>query len=86
MSFGDDQGHEILIPTVSDDGRILSDDEAIATYYQNGQHLGIFATPDEATSFAQKLHEDYAAGNYDKSGKVLTTVAGVPIAPAVSHK
>lgn len=56
MSIGTDEG-EVLIPTVSEDGsRVLSDDEAIEQYRQTGQHLGIFSTPDEATSFADRLH------------------------------
>jgi hypothetical protein len=57
MSFGDENGREILIPTVSDDGRIMSDDEAINNYYQTGKHLGIFNSPDAATAYAKRLHE-----------------------------
>lgn len=49
-------GNEILIPTVSDDGRILSDREAINQYRRTGQHLGIFSDPDSATDYAEKLH------------------------------
>lgn len=56
MSFGTDQG-EILVPTVSDDGRILTTDEAIENYRQTGRHLGIFATPDAATAYAERLHK-----------------------------
>jgi hypothetical protein len=55
MSIGTDQG-EVLIPTVSDDGRIMPDEEAIAVFQQTGRHLGIFDTPERATSYAEQLH------------------------------
>lgn len=57
MSFGDG-GREVLIPTVTDDGRIVSDDEAIRLYRQTGKHLGIFDRPENATLYAEKLHQD----------------------------
>ena len=47
MSFSTDQG-EVLVPTVSDDGRIMSDDEAVQQYEKTGRHLGIFASPNLA--------------------------------------
>lgn len=59
MSFGTDQG-EVLIPTVSDDGRIMSEDEAIENYHRTGRHLGIFSTPEEATAYADQLHNQQA--------------------------
>jgi hypothetical protein len=71
MSFGTDQG-EVLIPTVSDDGRIMPDDEAIENYYRTGRHLGIFKTPEEATAFAQRLHDEQAARHVSPSlGEIL---------------
>jgi len=56
MSFQDDNGHEILVPTISDDGRVMSPEEAIKQYYDTGKMLGAFATPGEATAYAETLH------------------------------
>lgn len=55
MSF-EEEGQEVLVPTVAPDGRLLSDQEAIDLYHQTGEHLGKFATPKQATSYAESLH------------------------------
>lgn len=55
MSFEDD-GVEVVVPTVSPDGRIMSDEEAIEHYRKTGQHLGKFDNPEDATAFAENLH------------------------------
>lgn len=60
VSFGLDGGKEVLVPTVSDDGRIMSNDESLQAYRKTGKHLGIFNSPDAATRYAQQLHEDQA--------------------------
>ena len=51
-------GKEVLLPTVSDDGRIMSDDEAIQQYLRTGQNLGSFSTVDEANAYADRLHRE----------------------------
>jgi hypothetical protein len=53
-------GNEVLLPTISDDGRNLSQEEAIQQYRTTGKHLGKFKDPDSATSYAKKLHEQQA--------------------------
>lgn len=50
-------GHEVLIPTVSDDGRIMTNDEAVETYRRSGRHLGKFDTPQNSDAYAQGLHQ-----------------------------
>lgn len=55
MSFNDGN-REILIPTVSNDGKIMTDRQAIQNYYNTGQHLGKFSNPNRATNYAQILH------------------------------
>lgn len=69
MSIGTDDG-EVLIPTISDDGRTLTEDEAVALYRKSGRHLGIFSTPDEATSYAQTLHDEQAREYAKPKGRI----------------
>ena len=59
LSFNDGKS-EVLIPTVSDDGRIMSDKEAIDMYFKTGKHLGKFSNPEDATKYAEQLHQDQA--------------------------
>lgn len=51
-------GQEYLLPTVSEDGRILSDDDAIEMFRKTGRNLGVFDTPENATAYAESLHND----------------------------
>lgn len=59
MSIGVD-GKEMLVPTVSDDGRIMSNQEAIDQYRRTGQHLGAFSTPEDATAYGKTLSGEQA--------------------------
>jgi hypothetical protein len=60
LSFEED-GKEILIPTVSDDGKLLSDQEAIDQFHQTGRHLGMFDSVASADAYAQALHQQQEA-------------------------
>lgn len=51
-------GNEILIPTVSDDGRIMSGDEAIAEYDRTGKHMGVYSTVPAANEAGEQIHQD----------------------------
>ena len=53
-------GGEVLIPTVSEDGRLLTPDQAIHQYLRTGRHLGIFNNPQSASEYAEALHNDQA--------------------------
>lgn len=55
ITVGFDDGY-YLLPTVIGD-RIVSNDEAIAHFRQTHEHLGKFASQDDADNYAQQLHE-----------------------------
>lgn len=57
ISVGMD-GKEYLIPTVSEDGKVLSEDDAVKQFKKTGKHLGVFDSPEDATAYARQLHED----------------------------
>ena len=56
ISVGID-GKEYLIPTVSEDGKVLSEDDAVKQFKKTGKHLGVFDSPEDATAYARRLHE-----------------------------
>lgn len=79
MSFQNNKGEEVLIPTVADDGsRILSDQEAKEQYGRTGKYLGKFDTPEHATAYAEALHEAqdkfYGEGSKPTLGQTIQNV------------
>lgn len=58
ISITESDGFTYLIPTVSDDGRIMSDDEARATFRSTRQHMGVYGNHEEADAASIRIHED----------------------------
>ena len=56
----EEDGAEVLIPTISDDGKELSEDDAVALYRRTGRHFGKFATVEAANKYAEDLHNQQA--------------------------
>lgn len=75
ISIGTERG-EVLIPTVID-GRVVSDEEATEHYRTTGEHLGIFDTAENATAYAQQLHDEQArAAGVPQSTDISTIRTG----------
>lgn len=73
ISITDDKNNAILIPTVSDDGKIMSNQDAIKQYKLTGKHLGIFNNEKNANSYAMALHNQQAE-EYTKNNNVFDSM------------
>jgi len=78
VNFGDG---EVLIPTVSDDGRVLSEREAIDIYRKTGKHLGIFDTPEHADLYAKGLSEQQGRNLKKARGGLARYAEGGSVLP-----
>lgn len=65
MSVGitDEKGknREMLIPTVSKEGKIMTPDEALQYARSTGEHMGIYKNVREANKAAQAIHDQQAS-------------------------
>ena len=76
MSFNED-GNEVLVPTVSDESKLLSTEEAIDLYRRTGKHLGKFSSPEAATAYAEKLHKDQEAQYAPQPSGIIPPMADI---------
>lgn len=53
-------GKEYLLPTISEDGKRMTNAEAVENFKKTGEHLGIFDSPESSTAYAKSLHEQQA--------------------------
>jgi len=60
MSYGLENGNEVLIPTVSDEGTIMSNPQAADYWAAKGQNLGVFPNWQSADDYAIHLHNAQA--------------------------
>jgi hypothetical protein len=65
-SYENNAGQEVLIPTISNEGKTMSMPEAMQYWGALQQFLGKFASPDQADAYAIWLHnqqaQQYGAG------------------------
>ncbi len=69
--------YEVLIPSISQEGYVLSENEAIDEYRATGKHLGKFTSATAATAYANALHalqEQNITENY-----FTTTIPNLPV-------
>lgn len=72
-------GKEILIPMVSKDGKMMTDEQAMQKYFDTGENLGVFKDAASATKYAESLHNDQAT-QYASPKRGLTEAQALQIA------
>ena len=79
MSYQNEAGEEVLIPTVSDEGKIMSNDEAIRYWGEKNQFLAKFSRWQDAEAYAENLHNQQA--QYYSSEKQPTSIQAIALMP-----
>lgn len=74
----DIDGHQVLLPTIADDGKPMSDDEAVAQYTSTGRHLGKFKDSAAAELYAQQLHRQQEAAGHGLGSHMVNSLKGFP--------
>jgi hypothetical protein len=69
------EGKEVLLPTVSPEGKVLTEDQAVDLYRRTGKHLGMFASPQASTSYAEALHKQQEDAYFVVAGGTRVPVA-----------
>lgn len=82
----EEDGVEILIPTIADDGTALTDDQAVALYHTSGKFLGKFTSPANANVYAIALHNQQDAWLAQPTVDDLTSVVELTINSGASGK
>lgn len=67
ITIGTKKG-QVNIPTVHENGYIMTNDEAVKHYQESGKHLGIYKTTRAAVRAAQNVHEDQAKMYDERAG------------------
>lgn len=53
-----ENGKEILIPTVSQQGWVMGDDQAVDEYHRTGEHMGVYDSPAASDRAGEGFHQD----------------------------
>ena len=77
-------GKETVYPGLVN-GHYLSDDAAYKNAEQTGRHLGQFSNPQDASNYAQKLHEDWEKGLIPGVASRNTPIIGAPY-PSIQYE
>jgi hypothetical protein len=78
----DEDGKQVLVPTVAPDGSALSDEAAVEQYKTTGKHYGKFDTPANAQAYADQMAA--AAPPADTTVSAPAAAPGTPVPAAAA--